>query len=324
MISKAPEQTGAQPAVCDVDLFKGVWVSGKITDKDNGVAIPVEVDYRPLATNQVATKIPVFRQGWATPPCNTQSAPDGTYRLVVAPGPGILAVRTAGFDYALGQGFDAVKTKDANGRIRTLLPENVSGSLYNSVREIDAGPDGPTTGIDFALDRGNVIHITCKDPDGKTAGKIDVVGNMASLTSSYPSNFSDGRFDAIGFTKDETRLIVIRDNERHLAKIATVRMADAPDGKLTIKLEPAGKVTGRLLDPQGDPIKAGTLRIRHVYPRTQTGQQVRDRRRAKRRKWPLHALPAPRYSLRPGRFFQPLRRNVQMGDRQSGRNPRRD
>ena len=194
--------------------------------------------------------------------------------MAAAPGPGIIAIRSSGSQYTLGQGFDAVKAKTPKGAIRTLLPGDVGPREYNAVREIDAAVESVTADVDFELDSGSIIHVTCTNPDGTPARKISVLGNRAILMNSGTTPFTDGRFDALGFTKDTKRIIVVRDEDHQLAKIAIVQLSDAHDGKLELKLEHAAKVTGRLLDPNGDPIKAGTLRLDSYIPELKQANMI--------------------------------------------------
>jgi len=137
---------------------------------------------------------------------------------------------------------------------------------YTAGKEIDAAPDAITENVDFSLDPGGTIHITCTDPDGKPLGKIQVQGNQSGTGNSQFAAFDNARFDVTGFRPDETRLIHIKDEQRHLARIQTVRLADAKEGNLAIQLQPVAYVTGRLLTLQHDPIKGGTIRIDTYIP----------------------------------------------------------
>src|SRR6185312_1951599 len=162
--------------------------------------------------------------------------------------------------------FETIKSKDKRGSVTTLLPHMANPTWYTAGKEIDAAPDAITENIDFSLDPGGTIHITCTDPDGKPLGKIQVQGNQSGTGNSQFAAFDNARFDATGFRPDETRLIHIKDEQRHLAKIQTVRLADAKEGNLAIQLQPVAYVTGRLLTLQHDPIKGGTIRIDTYIP----------------------------------------------------------
>jgi len=266
MTVKLPKAEGVKPISIDVDLYKGVWVTGRVTDQSTKAGVPMSVNYLPLASNQFAAKVPVFRQGWAQPPCNTQTNADGTYRLIASPGPGVVAFHPPTASYPLGQGFDKLKSKDRMGNAATLLPGMVSPSWYTAAREIDADPDAVTEGVDFALDAGGCIHFTCTDPEGKAPGKVLVQGNKSGTGDSSETPFDSAEFDAIGFRTDENRMIIIKNPEHHLAAMQTVKLADAKDGKFTIRLQPAGYITGRLLNTQHDPIKGGMVRVDTYIP----------------------------------------------------------
>ncbi|HEY2589699.1 MAG TPA: polysaccharide biosynthesis/export family protein [Tepidisphaeraceae bacterium] len=259
-----PEKSRSDPLTQDIELTRGVWITGKVVDAQTGAPILAEVNYEPLASNKIAATIPMFRLGWASPPCHAETAPDGTYRLVAPSGPGVVAVQLRDkTDYWRGQGFDAIKSKDRQGRAATMFPGMVNARVYHAAREIDAAPDAVTKGIDFQLQRADSVHVICTSADGKPGQKLIVMGHEAVLDGVGGEIIQAPRaeFDVRGLGPNETRLVVVRDDERHIGKVVKVRAADAPGGKLTIRLEPMGTVTGRLLNLQQEPIAGGRLSL---------------------------------------------------------------
>jgi beta-lactamase regulating signal transducer with metallopeptidase domain len=265
---------GFAPVVSNVELTRGVWITGKVADQQTGQPVLAMVDYLPLAGNRIAEKIPLFHLGYAQPPCNAEVQPDGTFRVIAISGPGVVAARTSLANYALGQGFDKLTSRGPRGAARTLLPGAVDRRSYTAVREIDAAPSAVTENVDFALDGGTAIHVTCLDPDGKPASDIRVLGNSAVLMSGTMTAVTDGHFDVVGMGKNEKRILYATDDKHHWSKLSVISLADAADGKLTLKLEPCGVITGRTLNPQGDPIRGGRIRVDTYIPELKPGNRL--------------------------------------------------
>src|SRR5262249_9266108 len=77
------------PVTVDVELKRGVWIAGQITDKATGKPVPGGVQYFPLDGNPNLRDYPGF-DGW--PPGGAAAKEDGSYRVLRLPGPGLVAV----------------------------------------------------------------------------------------------------------------------------------------------------------------------------------------------------------------------------------------
>ncbi|HSZ57852.1 MAG TPA: hypothetical protein VK797_19470 [Tepidisphaeraceae bacterium] len=255
-----PEKTQADPLSHDIELTRGIWIKGKVVDGQTGAAVAASVNYAPLAANKTAAAMPLFQRGSAQWPCNTQTAPDGTFRLIGASGAGVVAVLVPlSTDYPPGQGFASIKSKDARGGVATVSDPSLSPNFYTAAREIDAAPDAPTSGIDFILSRGGTVHLVCSAGDGRPVQKLWVFGRSASRLG-LPPLINGGEFDVVGLRPGQPRLVVIRDDDHRVGK--TIKIDPAEAGKtVQVQLEPMGSVTGRLLSTQQTPISGGKLRI---------------------------------------------------------------
>jgi hypothetical protein len=257
-----PEKAGADPLTQDIEMTRGVWITGKVVDAQTGAPIPASVNYLPLIRNNAAASLPLFRVGYAQPPCNAQTSPDGSYRLIAASGPGVVGVVIwQNTNYPLGQGFDTIKSKDRTGTVSTVFPGMLSANRFAAAHEIDAAPDVVTGGIDFLLKHGAVAHIVCTAPDGKPIQKLTVFGKNASMDSNSTPPIDGNEFDVPGLRDGETRLIVIRDDDNHVGKTMKLVAANGAGKTIQVKLEPMGTVTGRLLNSQQVPVVGGKVRI---------------------------------------------------------------
>ncbi|HXE56319.1 MAG TPA: carboxypeptidase-like regulatory domain-containing protein, partial [Tepidisphaeraceae bacterium] len=108
-----------------------------------------------------------------------------------------------------------------------------------------------STNVDLQLDPGFTIQFAVVGPDGKPADDINVYG----MRPGFPiEKLSSSTFDAVAFEPNEQRQISVWDAHRRIGKVVHVRPSDAPDHKVTIKLQPWSEVTGRLVGPDGQAV----------------------------------------------------------------------
>src|SRR5262249_31330872 len=84
-----PEAEGLTPIAVDIDMVRGVVITGRVTDKETGKPVPGSVRYVPLAGNKEVGKLPgtdVHSDGAMTYPPDKE----GHFRIVAPPGLGIV------------------------------------------------------------------------------------------------------------------------------------------------------------------------------------------------------------------------------------------
>src|SRR4029077_19889131 len=92
---EVPDPAGLGPVPMEIELHRGNWITGKVTDRATGAPVPtVRMLYFPFLTNEFAQKTPefgvnAFVEGDARR-MRFQSKADGTYRIVGLPGPAIV------------------------------------------------------------------------------------------------------------------------------------------------------------------------------------------------------------------------------------------
>ena len=90
----------------DINLKRGVWVTGRVVDKATGKPAPGRVEYFVFVDNPYLKQAPGFR--WSMTH-GQFTARDGSFHLVAFPGPGLLATRANQDRYVFGVGADSVK-----------------------------------------------------------------------------------------------------------------------------------------------------------------------------------------------------------------------
>ncbi|MCI0458660.1 MAG: hypothetical protein L0Z62_16990, partial [Gemmataceae bacterium] len=84
-----PDSTGLEPVTVDVELKRGVWIEGQITDKVTGKPVKGHVEYFALYSNPNLRDYPGFDgRGFRI----IAVKEDGSYRVVGLPGPGLIGV----------------------------------------------------------------------------------------------------------------------------------------------------------------------------------------------------------------------------------------
>ena len=103
--------------------------------------------------------------------------------------------------------------------------------------------------------RGRVI-----DPDGKTVMGAQAYGLVARW--GRVKTLDDGTFEVLGLEPGHPRRLIFTHRARTLTGSVTLTDADLKsDAALEIRLEPAGVVTGRLIDEDGQPLAGAKLSV---------------------------------------------------------------
>ncbi|HEV3339560.1 MAG TPA: carboxypeptidase-like regulatory domain-containing protein, partial [Pirellulales bacterium] len=268
---------GIEPVVQDVQLVKGIELRGRIVDNETGQPLVASVQYAPLYLNTYAA--PLYKQQ-ASLRCYARSKTDGSFRIVVAPGPGALAVSRPSVE---SQEYttirvshdDLVRLFEASAKHRDLarsadlmrgfpdsVPTQTDGgwgllSQTGNARTVLISPDEDKTPepLEVQLVRGHRIRGQVVDPDGKPLiGVTAYLNNPGILWQPLPS----GDFTVSALATGEKRDVAFHHEQRKLGAFRTVT-ADEPE-PLIVRLEPCGAAVGRLLDEEGAPVEG-----RHVW-----------------------------------------------------------
>jgi RNA polymerase sigma factor (sigma-70 family) len=211
---------GLKVQTLDFELKRGVWVEGKVTNKDTGKPVRAHIVYHVSPNNPHRQDAADFARFPSLPNELYPAAADGSFRVPVLPGPGQIIARGPYGEYIA----------DASAAINPT-------STSEPVR------------CDLVLDPGRTLTGTVQGPDGKPLAGCRLFNLKPHLWTSRPQDTASFSVSAIDPRK--TRSLVVLHPDKRLVKAVELDGSD-PD-PLIIHLESAGTVTGRLLDEAGQP-----------------------------------------------------------------------
>jgi RNA polymerase sigma factor (sigma-70 family) len=316
---RVPDTPGFTPLVADIDLIRGVQVRGRVTDKQTG---------RPFrgADIRVFTLYPNphAREGVGESASGVSSAvsgPDGSYSAVALPGPGIVAVIAPGFDYKYTQAL--VTVKDMKEFFKTwVCPEGmksqytdemilqaagthisaISQESYTALALIEPDPNAVAVTRDVALERAATVQGSISGPDGKAVAGATVFGLLPSKFATTTLDSAD--FTVRGINPRRTRELLFLHAGKGLGYHGEMRGDEK--GPLTIRLEPLGTASGRIVDKDGQPVAGlhiNVFRSRWIGP---GGVQVKTDKDGRFRTAGL--VPGQKYMLYPAERSLSLKR----------------
>ena len=170
-------------------------------------------------------------------------------------------------DYRAGVGFDelAVPKTREDGRPDTYRnPIWVGPKWPDVMKEIDPPPDAEKVPVDFQLDPGLSLKIHVTDDAGNPL-------TGAALSGDKPAEGTE--LIAANFGPTETRTLIVRHPEKKLGRVIAVAPQQAPDGTMTVALQPLATVFGRVLNDDGSPL-SGMAITPHVLPSADFGLRL--------------------------------------------------
>jgi RNA polymerase sigma factor (sigma-70 family) len=265
---------GAVERRIDIALHRGVLIHGKVTEEGSG---------RPVAGALITYSA---RGNGEPPPGETfsfngqaQSAPDGSYQFAVLASPGTIAVLGPSEDYVL----------QSIGRRMLEEGQPGGGRQYAHAflpRELkpDAGPQD----VPITLRRGIAVKGQVIGPDGQPVQDAWILSRLLVKPQPWPArrwwgefhgSVHDGRFELHGLDPDAEvpvffldpkhklgatvnlsgksialMTIAARSGRVEVGATARVSRESKARGPITVRLQPCGAATARLVDPTGKPL----------------------------------------------------------------------
>ncbi len=261
-----PDPPGLGAIPVEINLHKGLWIEGKLTDKDTGAPVAgAWLHYLPFRENKFALATPEFHPGGYTDGGAHQqryvSKADGTFRLVGLPGRAIVGVVTwRGKPYRRGAGAESIKGMNEHGYFLTWNnPVPPSRHWPGSMKEINPVEGTETVHLDITMVPGDKVHIRVVDQQGKPVTGVKT-GGLRSRGLFELEAQAQAEFDAVSMGPGEDRMVWLIHEGRKLGRVIHVKEGDDKNGPVVITLEPCATITGRIVDPDGNPVSGATIR----------------------------------------------------------------
>jgi protocatechuate 3,4-dioxygenase beta subunit len=248
----APATAGSEPITLDFDLVRGIPLVGKVQCSP-GMKRPSagEVEYYPLRTNRHAWKIQTTD---AIPASSGLIQPDGSFQLVVLPGPGVVLVAASPRRSFTPAALVDDRELSAFFESRQGWP---SPKNYNAISLINPKEDAEQWTLDVEVMKGIRLRGQVTDPNGQPLASARVMG-LTALSRSH--EYLEGpSFEITQMRPHEVRQVAFVHDEKKLGRILTVHAGQT--GPLDVRLEPWGSIKGRLVDKNGQPVANGFIEL---------------------------------------------------------------
>jgi hypothetical protein len=252
---------GLGALTADIELVRGLRVRGRVTDKATGLPVArARVDYYPLYPNPHVGKVP----GPWQPRAEAATGPDGSYALTVLPGPGVIGVmgperdaympalvtlqeRKDFFKIPVDNIFHPLEdflTADAGGR-----PGGIYQADYHALVPLEPGEKEAALVKDVALERPQERKGRVVGPDGRPLTGVTAFG----LVRMGEETLGGAEFTVRGVNPRANRPLIFYHKDRKLGSFVKEWRGETP-GPLTVRLQPCGSASGRVVDADGQPV----------------------------------------------------------------------
>jgi hypothetical protein len=255
LLSMKPADTRADRNAVEInfELKRGVIIRGRVTDAATGKPVSAQIDYYVFADNPHRGSAPGFRgvsYGWFGDLYKTDK--DGRFTIPGLPGRGIVAVAVHDHQrYPHDTGAEKIKGAYQGMGIPVFKtePGYCIPSNYHAVAEVNLAEDANVGTVDFALNPLARIEGTMLDDKGQSLSDVMFSGRQ-EVSSWWPA--TPGRFEIDGYKHDKPRTLLFIQRSRKLA--GSLVLKGTLKGPLSVRLEPWGAVTGRLIGDDGKPL----------------------------------------------------------------------
>jgi hypothetical protein len=241
-LADVPDSPGLEPVTVKFQMKRGVWITGKVTDKVTGQGVFSWMRYRLFADNAGQLEAPGL-----TIDHNMLSRPDGSYRFVGVPGRAVVGAQATVGRYLRGVGADRIKDFDLLYRRTPPLGDVVP----HAVAEVNPEKGAESVTCDLVLDPGRTHKGTVVGPDGKSLTGVRVTGLGVEIDQGVDLDKSS-EFTVQAPKPGQPRLLQFTHRDRKLAGSLVVRGDEK--SALTVKLEAAGALTGQFVTHDGKPL----------------------------------------------------------------------
>jgi hypothetical protein len=261
---------GVKPIRADFSLRRGIRVRLEVVDRETGKPVRGVVRYSPLLGNPYHSEAIRPASNWASTDFAMPDK-DHCYHFVAFPGPGIIYAWVGHAKYLPASlSLDPADEKKGYGMRDGKDPLAMGWlAILEGYRIIDPEQSDNIMSVKIELDPGVTLQGTLVGPDsrpvkGALAFGLDYNPKSERSTSGYSggTTLPSDAFTATALHPGAPRTVSFLHAESKLVGHAVLRGDEkAP---LTVPLQPWAEIKGRLLDPEGKPLRG--VRVGWSYP----------------------------------------------------------
>lgn len=243
---------GQATAAVNVQVFRGIWIEGRVTDADTGESIKGSVDYLALKKNPNIPQEFGLDDGWKME--RFPIAAGGRYRTAGLPGPGLLLVRSFGKKiYPRSVGAEKIEGYDPKSNSIPTTPTGLPLSNWHLVQFIDPSVDAASYDCDLTLSAGVSLVGRIVGPDGSPVSHIEAFGLVEKNAFFEP--LTDDKFTVNNYQPEGSRNLFFKSADQSL--VGYLHLEGKPPADLTIRLKPSVTARGKLVETEADEPAAG-------------------------------------------------------------------
>jgi hypothetical protein len=194
---------------------------------------------------------------------------DGRYEVVALPGRGLITCQSDWGRYRPGVGAEALREKRT---VFFTVPRQIGDEECHVVAQIDLDPKAESATVDLQVDPGRPITLHVVDPEGRPLGGTRAMG--LGPRDHRDDEQQSPTLEVRALEPGQPRRVTITHEGRKL--IGSVYLKGDEAGPMTVRLQPWGTLTGRIVDEEGRPRGGVSLNTLFAYlidrqPRTDRG-----------------------------------------------------
>ncbi len=231
-----------EPVTFDIALKRAILVRGRVTDKATGRPVTGSVSAYSFRDNPHVRDYPGFEESLLQ---YIRLKDDGRFEVVALPGRGIITCFSDWRRYRLGLGAEAIQ----GSRFFNTLPNSTYREQNHVFAAVNLDPKVESATVDLQVDPGKSLTIQVVDPEGKPLIPTRVKGVGAGPQGEEKRYTTAVEICALD--PSEPRRVTISHDGRKL--VGSVYLKGDEAGPLTIRLQPWGTITGRIVDEDRQP-----------------------------------------------------------------------
>jgi RNA polymerase sigma factor (sigma-70 family) len=250
---------GIGPVTVDFALKRGTWIKGHITDKSTGKAVQAHIEYFCFRENPNAKEVPFDLRIYLT----RWTSEDGSFLIPALPGCGLIAVRASQDHYIMGVGAERIKERNPESQrdIFSTVPYSCYAGNFHALVEINPKPGEEAIACNVTLERGRSLKGTVSGSDGNPLAGASVSG----LKDMGYWMDAGAEFTVESLQSNKPRVLQFVHKGKKLAGVLVLRGDE--EGPISVRLQPWGALTGRLVSPRGEALTGMAVHCRVLVKR---------------------------------------------------------